>query len=96
VTLTEEEARAFPCPIARIKGQEPIPARCEASACILWRWQPLDAALLIPHVKARRKEIGPYVEHKEAVAWVMENREKLGIPTKPTHGFCGLGGQVLA
>ena len=32
---------------------------------------------------------GPYT--KEATAWVMENREALGIPTVPTHGYCGLG-----
>ena len=48
-------------------------------------------------MSARVKELGGSpVYHKQAVAYVMENRESLGLPSKPTHGFCGLGGRVIA
>jgi hypothetical protein len=40
----------------------------------------------------KAKVEGDALKHKEAVAFVMANREALGLPTKPTHGFCGLGG----
>lgn len=97
MTFTEDEARALICPIARVKGHKEPPARCEGGACMLWRWVPLTAHTIKPHVQARIKELGgSAVHHKAAVAWVMENREALGIPTKPTHGYCGLGGPSYA
>lgn len=97
--MTPLSAQTYPCPIARVKGNQPPPAKCEADACILWRWLPLDAAApaFKEAVSAQMKALGGGAgHHKAAVAWVMENREALGLPTKPTHGFCGLGGQVLA
>ena len=70
-------------------------ASCLGPTCAAWRWQPLSARILEPFVQAKMAgEGGVKVPHKEAVAWVMDNREALGIPTKPTHGFCGLGGPL--
>ena len=99
-TYTPAEASLFKCPVARTFIRGPIDlsnAGCMGENCAVWRWQALPSSLLEPHVKARIKDTksGP-TGHKEAVAWVMERRAELGIPTEPTHGYCGLGGRVEA
>lgn len=88
------EAHEFKCPLARTFTRGPVSladAGCIGPACACWRWQPLSSDLLTPHVKARME--GNAAKHKEAVAWVMEYRDDLGIPSGPTHGFCGVGGK---
>lgn len=94
---TPDEARAtWPCPVARLWGEGTVNPNCRADACPVWRWVPLDARApaFQAAVKDRMKELGGKPGHHGlAVAWVMENREALGLPTKPTHGFCGLGGK---
>lgn len=93
---TPSDAATLLCPLARTFAASPAVKGCQGPSCALWRWAPLSSDLLTPFVQARianQKERGEPSGHKEAVAWVMENREALGIPTKPTHGFCGMGGQ---
>lgn len=90
---TPAEAHEMMCPFARTFIRGPvslIDAGCIGPRCALWRWQPLSSDLLAPHVKAAM--VGNALKHKEAVAHVMERREDLGIPTGPTHGYCGAGG----
>lgn len=94
---TENDAAAdWLCPLARtFADKNPAISHCRGSACPLWRWEPIPASTLTEAVKKRQadmKEAGDKGGHKEAVAWVMERREELGIPTEPTHGRCGLGG----
>ena len=97
---TLEQARAsWQCPVSRLWASEVVQPRCRGDACPLWRWEPLSAddPKFKAAVSARVKELGGSpVYHKQAVAYVMENRESLGLPSKPTHGFCGLGGRVIA
>jgi hypothetical protein len=88
---TPQEAAEWLCPHARTFAAPKAEPHCQGPLCALWRWQELSADILTPHVKARRADAGD--DLKSATAWVMENREALGIPTKPTHGYCGGGGQ---
>lgn len=89
---TPSEAAAWPCPKARSFAQPQT--HCRGPGCPIWRWQPLDAAILKPHITAEMKANGG--DHKKATATVAANREALGLPTKPTHGYCGAGGEVRA
>lgn len=92
-TFTKEQAGEFKCPLARtfIRGTVSLSdAGCIGPTCACWRWMPLPADLLMPHVKKAME--GNALKHKEAVSWVMDHREELGIPTAPTHGYCGVGG----
>ena len=92
---TPEQAAEWLCPAARTFAASPAIKGCQGPSCAAWRWEELPASILTPFVQARianQKERGEPAGHKEAVAWVMENREPLGIPTEPTHGFCGMGG----
>ena len=89
---TPEQGATVLCPLARTFQSGPSNPHCRGPACAVWRWQPLPAGLLTPHIAARMADQGGK-DHKAAAAWVMDNREVLGIPLKPTHGFCGLGGQ---
>lgn len=97
-----DTARAeWPCPVARLWGDEKVNPRCRGEACPVWRWQPLlakDPGFVEAIRRAMRGEFnnGKPWTHPVAVKWVMENREALGLPTAPTHGRCGLGGEVLA
>jgi len=94
---TPEEAAGWLCPVARTFGANPAIPHCQGPSCAAWRWAELSSTLLTPFVQARiasQKEQGNAGGHKEAVAWVMENREALKIPTSPTHGFCGMGGAI--
>ena len=89
---TPEEAERLLCPLARTFQSGPTHPHCRGPVCALWRWQKLSADLLKPHITARMADQGGK-DHKAAVEWVMDNREALGIPLKPTHGFCGMGGR---
>lgn len=89
---TPESAAELLCPCARTFASPKAKEGCCGPVCAVWRWHPLPAGLLLPHIAARLAEQGGK-DHKAATAWVMENREALGIPTAPTHGFCGMGGQ---
>lgn len=92
---TPSDAAKVLCPQARLFGGD-LTATCRAADCMAWRWQELSSAILIPHVQRRvesEKAEGRNGSTKDATAWVMENRESLGIPTKPTHGYCGMGGK---
>lgn len=95
---TPDNARLWECPTALTFADRQ--KHCRADACPLWRWVPLPADLpeFQAAIAARKKEMGGngHVVHREAVAWVMERRDELGIPTRPTHGYCGLGGRVEA
>lgn len=84
-----DDAHNWLCPTGRTFSVQHI--NCIGPQCPVWRFQPLSAELLLPHIAARKAEQGDK-DHKAATAWVMENREALGIPMKPTHGYCGLGG----
>lgn len=92
---TAEAARAaWPCPLSRLWGDKEVNPHCRGDACPVWRWAPLpaEAPEFKAAVAARLKEIGGGpLKHKEAVAWVMENRAALGLPETPKEGFCGLG-----
>lgn len=88
---TPEAAAEALCPFARTFSAPKAQPGCQGPACMLWRWMPLSSDLLTPHVQKRLAEQGDK-KHAEAVAWVMKNREELGIPTRPTHGYCGAGG----
>lgn len=92
--LTPDEASAtWLCPLARTFGADRAMEGCRADLCAAWRWKDHSAEILKPHIAARLKEIGGgSVRHKEAVAWVMQNSDELGLPKGPTHGYCGLGG----
>ena len=97
---TPDAAReTWPCPLALTFAARSTP-NCRGETCPVWRWVPLSSEhpAFVSAVKARQKEIGgnALAAHKAAVAWVMDRREELGIPTRPTHGFCGLGGRVEA
>jgi len=90
---TPEQAAELLCPLARCFASPKSKDGCCGPACAVWRWQPLPAGLLTPHIAMRLAE-NKNKDHKSATAWVMENRKELGIPTAPTHGFCGLGGAI--
>lgn len=84
------------CPFSRLWGQEKVDRHCRGDTCPMWRWVPLsaDAPEFKAAVAQKLKDLGGGpVNHKPAVAWVMENREALGLPAKPTHGYCGAGGK---
>lgn len=93
---TTQEAGLRLCPNSNQFGTRMMQAECRGETCMAWRWVDQPASILAPHVQkaiADALSDGLKLSHKEAVAWVMENRETLGIPTGPTHGYCGLGGK---
>lgn len=96
IATTETAVSSWPCPIARLWGQKDVNPHCRAEGCPAWRWMPLSAddADFKAAVVAKMQDMGGGVgTHGKAVKHVMDNREALGLPTKPTHGFCGLGGR---
>lgn len=90
---TPEQAAEWLCPFARTFAATKATPHCQGPSCALWQWVPLSSAVLTQHVQARMAEIeaetGKKPSHKDAVAWVTDRREQLGIPTQPTHGYCG-------
>lgn len=90
---TPEAAKELLCPFARTFAVQKAEPHCQGPSCALWRWAPLSASIMTPAIQARalavEAETGKKPAHKDVVAWVMDRREELGIPTEPTHGFCG-------
>ena len=91
--LTPEEAREMFCCNASHPADNGL---CNAEKCAAWRWLPLSAS--DPEFVAAIKKAMPDHKnnHKAAVKYVMDNREELGLPTIPTHGYCGLAGKPEA
>lgn len=84
---TPEEARNNGCSTDRT-------ATCLGNACMAWRWQPLMAdGPFVDAVAERMKSEDE--SHNKAIAYVKANRAEFGLPTSPTHGFCGLAGVPL-
>ena len=99
IASVEHAKASWQCPVARLWASDVVHARCKGDACPLWRWEPLNAddPVFKAAVAAKIKELGGSPGyHKQAVAHVMANREALGLPVRPTQGFCGLGGRVAA
>lgn len=94
---TPEDAATVLCPFARVFAANPAVSGCRGPACMLWQWERItaDHPAFRGAVSARMKEIGKGVlGHKEAVAFVMENRDALGIPENTGRGWCGAGGKA--
>lgn len=99
IALTPEQAAvSYLCPLARTfiihAGSSLSGGGCKGPACAAWRWQPIlaDDPRFIAALKLAKKT--QELDHQKAVAYVMANREALGVPTKPEKGFCGLGGAL--
>lgn len=94
---TPEHAAELLCPFARTFASPKAIPNCQGPVCALWKWAPLSADIMTKAIQARAAQVeaetGKKAQHKELVAWVMDNREALGIPTKPTHGYCGPRGE---
>ena len=100
---TTEEAIGFTCPIARISGDDPVIAQCQAQDCILWRWRPMSA--MDPrYMGAVQRELAilqgenPKAVvanmHKEAVRRVKADPQAYTFPDFSVDmGYCGLGGK---
>lgn len=98
IATSDTARQTWPCPVALTFADRQ--RNCRADECPVWRWLRLPADLpeFQAAIAARKKELGgsPHAAHKDAVAWVMERREQLGIPTRPAHGYCGLAGRPEA
>ena len=86
--FTPKQAEAKNCPVDP-EGATAI-VKCAGDQCMMWRWRPLQASdpAYLAAVKAAQKEHG-----KDAAKYVNEHRAELGLPTEPTHGYCGLAGE---
>lgn len=97
--MTEDEAKAFKCPVARTfdTGKK---ATCEGASCILWRWKPVTADNPFFQSAVKRKEATLALEHNkgkdpsryhaQAAKAVSADLEGHGV--KSDRGYCGLGG----
>lgn len=93
--MTEDEARKKWCPNLLSLADIDVDIHCVASDCMAWRWLPLmcDDAW-IAAVKKAAEELGDKSPNRnKAAAHVNANRADYGLPTSPTHGFCGLAGR---
>lgn len=81
------------CPFARTFGVKEAQPYCRGQECALWRWQKVTTAhpMWLPAVRKRADETGEKAPFPKAVRWVTDNLAELGI--KPTHGYCGAGGE---
>ena len=100
---TPKEAKAFTCPIARVSGDDPVIAECQAEACMLWRWK-LMSAMDPRFMGAVQREMvilqgeNPKAVsanlHKEAVRRVAADPQAYTFPDVAVDkGYCGLGGR---
>ena len=89
--FTPDEAQHKVCPIDGASATATV--SCYSVDCMMWRWRPLQASdpAYLAAVKAAQKEHG-----KDAAKYVNEHLAELGLPTEPTHGFCGLAGEPKA
>jgi hypothetical protein len=99
--LIPTDAATRLCPLSRTFAATPAILGCRGPDCMFWRWEPISAADprvtqaiqdRINALHADKPNVSKGLLHKEAVAWVMENRRALGIPTEPEKGFCGAAG----
>lgn len=94
--LTEDQARAKRChaPIGVAHDAE-VQGHCIASACMAWRYRPHPAdEQWIEAVRKAVEELGDKSPNgQKAAKHVSQNRAKYGLPTTPTHGWCGLAGR---
>lgn len=97
----EEAAKAWRCPLARTFAEKKGP-NCMGPECPIWRWRPLSAddpafkAAVSAEMSRLADEAGAksnMTYHREAVARIMADRAAYGLPDRPTHGWCGLGGE---
>lgn len=96
--MRTDEANGMICPIARIKPGQPS-ANCSAPDCILWRWLPImtsDPRYVAAVRTEAARQGGGIGAHMQALAAVAADPEAFGVPSKPDHGFCGLGGEPKA
>lgn len=99
--LTEEEAGARLCPLARTFSKRES-SGCMGAACILWRWDPIPANHPIFKAALKRQmsqlalkagKKSSVAFHKQAVADIMADPEGFGVPLHSGLGWCGLGGR---
>ena len=92
--FTPKEAEIKNCPVDP-KGATAI-VKCAGDQCMMWRWRPLQAS--DPGWQAAVKKImdSKSMTHPKAAQYVNEHRAELGLPTEPTHGYCGLAGRPEA
>lgn len=86
--VTEDEAKTKQC--CKV-GNTGLFAACLGSGCMGWRWQPLMAnGAWIAAVQQAAKDISDESSNRaKAAKHVNENRAQYGLPTAPTHGYCG-------
>ena len=92
--IDPKTASNFSCP--QSMGRSPCAISCVGTGCAAWRWYPLQASDPAFAAAIRKKITDDKFEHNKAVKFVMDNREALGLPTKPTHGYCGIAGKPEA
>ena len=97
---TEEQAREKWCPFAKFNtGIAPERIhdggfRCIASDCMAWRWVPLKVTPeYLDAVRTVAEETGEKPPFAKAARTVADGPGKLGLPSKPFRGFCGLAGK---
>jgi hypothetical protein len=103
--VTPAQAReTLPCPLAKTFAVKHGP-NCDVDKCPVWRWEPLmaDAAMAraiklesrrLAEVDEKNRPIASFM--KAATANVRADRKSHNLPTKPTRGWCGLGGKPEA
>ena len=74
---------------------------CSGIDCAAWRVLPLmvDAkfvAAVSEVMKRTNPKTGKNIPHATAAKYVADNRAEFGLPTTPTHGYCGLAGKPEA
>lgn len=90
--IPKEEAAKLLCPFARTFAEAKAQPYCRTDACAIWRHETIasDHPLLKAAIGDKMREIGKGPGgHKDAVAFVMENRDALGIPRVTGRGQCG-------
>lgn len=80
------------CPFARTFAVKEAYPYCRGPECALWRWETITTShpAWKAAMQAKIAETGEKAPFPKAAAWVVENKEALGLV--PTKGFCGAGG----
>lgn len=90
--LTPEEAAETLCPLARTFALPQATKGCHGPSCACWRWEKIttDHPAWKDAMRAKAAELGEKVPFPKSAAWVVENKDAIGLI--PSRGFCGLGG----